>query len=122
MAKPKPPLYCSFCRRSSDDVDKLVGGPGVFICDVCVGLCVTVLDAADGKPTKGDPSPPFGGWGSLDDDTLLKSLVPAGSCLQSLDASIREQVGALRDRGVTWQLIADQLGVTRQAVQQRFRS
>jgi hypothetical protein len=120
VAKPQPPVFCSFCRKSSDEVARLVGGPGVHICDVCVGLCVSVLDAADGKPVKGDAPPPFGGWGSLDDDTLLKSLVPAGSCLQSLDGSIRDQVGALRDRGVTWQLIADELGVTRQAVQQRF--
>lgn len=37
----------------------------------------------------------------------------------SLDSSIRDQVGALRHRGITWQRIADELGVTRQATQQR---
>jgi hypothetical protein len=119
-SKSKPVYYCSFCRNSSDQVTRLVGGPGVHICDVCVGLCVGVLDAAAGKPAKNYPPPPFGGWGTLDDDTLLKSLTPAGACLASLDASIRDQVGALRDRGVTWQRIADELGVTRQAAHQRF--
>jgi hypothetical protein len=105
-------LYCSFCRRSSKQVDKLVGGPGVYICDACIAACVAVLD--------GDPGAGFGGWGSLDDDTLLGSLRPAGVCMKSLDESIRLQVGALRERGVTWQRIADELGVTRQAAQQRF--
>jgi ATP-dependent Clp protease ATP-binding subunit ClpX len=108
----RPVLYCSFCRRSSKVVDKLVGGPGVYICDRCIGACVDVLD---GKPGAG-----FAGWSSLDDDTLLDSLTPAGACLDALDTSIRDQVTALRERGVTWQRIADELGVTRQAVHQRF--
>ncbi|HVU12320.1 MAG TPA: ClpX C4-type zinc finger protein, partial [Phototrophicaceae bacterium] len=30
---------CSFCRRSHDEVERLIAGPdGVFICDNCVEL------------------------------------------------------------------------------------
>jgi len=119
VARSRTTLYCSFCRRSSKQVDQLVAGPGVHICDACIRTCVAVVDAKPGETAAGSG---FAGWPSLDERTLLTSLVPAGACLDALDASIRDQVGALRDRGVTWQLIADELGVTRQAVQQRFGS
>jgi len=32
-------LYCSFCGKSQHDVEQLIAGPTVFICDECVGLC-----------------------------------------------------------------------------------
>jgi hypothetical protein len=31
-------LACSFCKRSQDDVARLIAGPNVFICDGCVAL------------------------------------------------------------------------------------
>lgn len=35
---------CSFCRRSHDEVDRLIAGPdGVFICNYCVDLCQHIL-------------------------------------------------------------------------------
>ncbi len=39
-------LACSFCGKSQKQVKKLVGGPGVYICDECVDLCNEIL--ADG--------------------------------------------------------------------------
>lgn len=37
--------YCSFCRRSQDEVNRLIAGPnGVYICDECVYLCLEILD------------------------------------------------------------------------------
>lgn len=35
---------CSFCGKRQDQVRKLVAGPGVYICDRCIGLCQEVLD------------------------------------------------------------------------------
>ena len=35
---------CSFCGKSHSEVKKLVAGPGVFICDICIVLCKNVLD------------------------------------------------------------------------------
>jgi ATP-dependent protease Clp ATPase subunit len=40
---PQPTLSCSFCGKSQHDVRKLVAGPGVFICDECVELSMTVV-------------------------------------------------------------------------------
>ena len=35
---------CSFCGKSESEGVKLVAGPGVFICNECVGLCNTIFD------------------------------------------------------------------------------
>jgi len=39
-------LYCSFCAKSQHEVQKLIAGPSVYICDACVELCVDI--ARDG--------------------------------------------------------------------------
>jgi hypothetical protein len=36
----KKDLKCSFCGKPNDRVRRLIGGPGVYICDDCVA-CVT---------------------------------------------------------------------------------
>jgi hypothetical protein len=33
-----PPGPCSFCGRSREECERLIAGPGVFICDRCVAL------------------------------------------------------------------------------------
>lgn len=35
---------CSFCGRTEDDVEKLISGPNVYICDNCIRLCTSILD------------------------------------------------------------------------------
>lgn len=39
-------MCCSFCGKSADEVRKLIAGPGVNICDECVGLCMEIVDEA----------------------------------------------------------------------------
>ncbi len=36
-------LFCSFCGKSQRQVRKLIAGPGVYICDECIELCVPIL-------------------------------------------------------------------------------
>ncbi len=43
---------CSFCLKPNDQVEKLVAGPGVYICDQCVDLCNQIIDSA---PTRKPP-------------------------------------------------------------------
>ncbi len=40
----KGPLKCSFCGKHSDQVKKLIAGPGVYICDECVELCNDIIE------------------------------------------------------------------------------
>ncbi len=36
-------LCCSFCNKSHHEVPKLIAGPGGFICNECVMLCLEIL-------------------------------------------------------------------------------
>jgi len=38
---------CSFCGKSQHEVSKLIAGPGVFICDKCVGMCDEFLSESE---------------------------------------------------------------------------
>ena len=37
-------LKCSFCGKSQKQVKKLIAGPGVYICDECIELCVEIIE------------------------------------------------------------------------------
>jgi ATP-dependent Clp protease ATP-binding subunit ClpX len=47
MANEKRPylynLCCSFCGKSQDEVERLIAGPDVFICNECVALCDEII-------------------------------------------------------------------------------
>ena len=40
----KETLKCSFCGKSQKQVIKLIAGPGVYICDECIDLCVEIVE------------------------------------------------------------------------------
>ncbi len=37
-------VRCSFCQKTQNQVDKIIAGPGVYICDECVELCQNIID------------------------------------------------------------------------------
>lgn len=37
-------LHCSFCKKSQNDVKKLVAGPSVYVCDECIKLCNKIIE------------------------------------------------------------------------------
>ena len=39
----EPEFCCSFCRKSSKQVNTLIAGPDVFICNECVEICNQIL-------------------------------------------------------------------------------
>ena len=39
----KKDIYCSFCGKSQDEVNRLISGNGVFICDECIGVCHSLI-------------------------------------------------------------------------------
>ena len=47
MAKSDTPkgVKCSFCGKTQDSVRKIVAGPGVYICNECVDLCTSIIEA-----------------------------------------------------------------------------
>ena len=40
-------LRCSFCGKTQNEVDKLIAGEGVYICNECVKLCTDIIDEED---------------------------------------------------------------------------
>jgi ClpX C4-type zinc finger protein len=105
-------VYCSFCRKDKAAVSKLIAGPGVYICDECVGLCNMILAEST--------TPEFGAWDEAPDDELLAGLARIQAVVSQVDAAVHDHVDALRARGISWTRIGEALGVSRQAAWERF--
>ena len=37
-------LFCSFCGTNQKEVNKLIAGPAVYICDECIRLCSEIIE------------------------------------------------------------------------------
>ena len=51
----KRAIRCSFCGKHQDQVAKIIAGPGAYICNECVHLCMDILD--DMPAPEGQVSP-----------------------------------------------------------------
>ncbi len=38
-------VSCSFCHKTQDQVDKLIAGPNVYICNECIDLCCSIIES-----------------------------------------------------------------------------
>ena len=52
MARATQITMCSFCGKSKAEVKRLIAGPGVYICDACVGVCSGVLEKESRSETE----------------------------------------------------------------------
>ncbi len=60
----KKTVRCSFCGKAQENVKRIIAGPGVYICDECVGLCSNIIEeefeelyASEGKTIQTSLSP-----------------------------------------------------------------
>ncbi len=44
MPDRRGPTRCSFCGKTEQQVRRIVSGPGIYICNGCVYLCLEVLN------------------------------------------------------------------------------
>ena len=84
-------IHCSFCGKSQEQVAKLIAGPGVYICNDCVGLCNGILD---GEEIVVEET-----LAAVSDELLLAHLSRTA-------AESDRVVDELRERGVDWDLIS----------------
>lgn len=49
MASKSEEPRCSFCGKYQQEVDRLIAGPGVQICDQCVSLCNSLIERESGE-------------------------------------------------------------------------
>lgn len=110
------PVRCSFCGKAASEVDKLVAGPGVHICDECIGLANSVIDEYRDNPV--EVRLPL--WESMTDEEMLYHIPRVSAVADQVEANLRAWVQELRRRGVTWARIGQALGVTRQSAWERF--
>jgi hypothetical protein len=111
--KGKPKLQCSFCGKDQAQVQKLIAGSGVFICDECIDLCNRILADENTLPRLPD-------WETLSDKQILDSLPQMAAVSAQAEYSLQERIAELRRRGMTWAQLGGALGVSRQAAWERF--
>ena len=51
-------IECSFCGKDESQVERLIAGPGVFICNECVSLCDEILHTDGDEPAAENAPPP----------------------------------------------------------------
>ena len=107
---------CSFCTKPSDQVDTLVAGAGVFICNECVALCALVIA---NRPA-GGPAPRVPLWDQIDDQALLDHLPRIDAVRDQVDDDLRAWVAEARRRELSWDRIGEALGMKRQSAWERF--
>jgi hypothetical protein len=114
---------CSFCLKSPGQVEKMIAGPGVFICNECVGLCNDILALEGAKPSM-SASDAAASWQQrfqrLSDDELLAHLPKIQAAAAQVQQHLTAWVRQARERGITWTRIGEALGMTRQSAWERF--
>lgn len=108
-------VRCSFCAKEEREVDKIIAGPGIYICDGCVARCNGILEQ-DLQPDR----PQLPAWESMTDQELLDHLPRVAAVGEQVEANLRQWVLRARDRGVAWSRIGTALSMTRQSAWGRF--
>jgi ATP-dependent Clp protease ATP-binding subunit ClpX len=104
--------YCSFCGKVGSEVEKFIAGPGVYICNECVEICIAILED---KPT-----PSFPSLDDKSDDDLVQDMARIAASRDQVEEAVMDRVQRLRARGVAWARIGEGLGMTRQSAWERF--
>lgn len=120
MATAEVSAACSFCLKASTDVGTLVAGPGVYICDGCVGLCSELIAA---KPKTKATAPvrrlaPWDAEAGL--DAVLACLPRVAQAGSQAEYTLTQYVRKARQLGATWATVGQALGMARQSAWERF--
>lgn len=123
-------VSCSFCGKPQDQVDKVIAGPGVYICNECVDLCNQILseqlglkevhDELQKRAADAGAPPQFKDPEEMSDTELLSEMVRIHRSHDQVDRAVAEVVQRLRQRGMSWARLGEALGMTRQSAWERF--
>jgi hypothetical protein len=81
-------------------VKKLIAGPGVYICDECIGLCNVIIESETGEV----PRPTL--------EHLLKTMPKR--------PAVKAWVGFCITAGATWDQIGAELGLSASEAERRY--
>jgi ClpX C4-type zinc finger len=119
-AELKATVACSFCLKSPGQVNKMVAGPGVFICNECIGLCNDILAQEDAKKSESTDHSVAAWQQRLSDEELLSTMPKIQAAAAQIQQHLTAWVRQARERGITWTRIGEALGMTRQSAWERF--
>ena len=111
-------ITCSFCAKDDKHVKKLIAGPGVYICDECVGLCNAILEEEAKGAVPGEARA-----ASLDEgpvETLVTIFGAMARTARSMDDRLGEWARTLSQRGVATSTLASEAGLTEAVATERF--
>jgi ATP-dependent Clp protease ATP-binding subunit ClpX len=112
-------VRCSFCGKPGSDVEKVIAGPGVYICNECIRLCNDILADEQQKPSGQEAQLPA--WEETAPDEEILNLLPRVAAVGAqTEAQLQRFVTTLRERKVTWARIGAALQITRQSAWERF--
>lgn len=116
----KPLLHCSFCGKSQHDVEKLVAGPAVFICNECVAKCNAFMALPVDAPRPDTEIRSIQELETLPTERLLHWLKVEAALYEHTATGLGRTVEVLRKRKISWAAIGEALGISRQAAWDRF--
>lgn len=106
---------CSFCGRQGKKGEPFGGGLGAMICVSCVEHYHEILQSPQ-KTRQAARTP----WESMSDAEVLGNLPLIAQTADQVSGFLVEWVGLARSRKLSWAQIGAALGVSRQAVWERF--
>jgi hypothetical protein len=113
--------HCSFCGKPNTEVQRLVAGPGVFICNECVALCATIIEGAASDSTE-EVSARRAAYRERSNEEILAALPALVRAADRVEGELAALVSRLRERGAAWDAIAGATGSSVDAVRDRFHS
>jgi len=110
---------CSFCGKPNTEVERLVAGPGVYICNECVELAGWVVEDA-ARATPEEASHRRAAHQSPTTEDLLTMLPALVRSADGVEAELATSVNRLRRQGTDWKTIADAAGLSVDVARRRF--
>jgi hypothetical protein len=114
-----PIASCSFCGKPDTVVQRLVAGPGVYICDECIELSAGIIAGA-AEITPEESSKRRSQYYERSPEEILALLPALAGSVARVEADLAGWIGRLRARGIDWPVIADALAMDVDVARQRF--
>jgi hypothetical protein len=108
---------CTFCKKSDREVNKLIAGPGVYICNECVALCDQILEQESTLERSTDRRAEYLNRSA---EEILASLPGLARTAADLQAELHRCVLRLRHRATPWDDIAAALRLSVEDTMERF--